>query len=173
MTTIFFLHLGKLQPAKVGNFQSAETGEYSTGVDSQKAVASRIEIVNALLQGYPSHLPSAGESCRRAYPDRVSCLLPPGHAQEPIADPCTRPDPHGSAGETRHDSDDRRLYPDTGRTLADPASLHATGQGSAGRPRPNPTHAAIAAATPHYRAGSRRSSGPSYHPAPSVVKTFR
>ena len=33
MPTIFFLHLGKLQPAKVGKFQPAETGEYSTGVD--------------------------------------------------------------------------------------------------------------------------------------------
>jgi hypothetical protein len=33
MPTIFFLHLGKFQPAKVGIFQPAETGEYSTGVD--------------------------------------------------------------------------------------------------------------------------------------------
>jgi carboxylesterase type B len=34
MPTIFFLHLGKFQPAKVGIFQPAETGEYSTGVDN-------------------------------------------------------------------------------------------------------------------------------------------
>lgn len=34
MPTIFFLHLGKFQPAKVGIFQPAETGEYSTDVDS-------------------------------------------------------------------------------------------------------------------------------------------
>jgi hypothetical protein len=34
MPTIFFLQLGIFQPAKVGIFQSAETGEYSTGVDS-------------------------------------------------------------------------------------------------------------------------------------------
>jgi hypothetical protein len=33
MPTIFFLHLGKFQSAKVGIFQPAETGEYSTGVD--------------------------------------------------------------------------------------------------------------------------------------------
>jgi site-specific DNA recombinase len=33
MPTIFLLHLGKFQPAKVGIFQPAETGEYSTGVD--------------------------------------------------------------------------------------------------------------------------------------------
>ena len=36
MPTIFFLHLGKFQPAKVGIFQPAETGEYSTGVDKSE-----------------------------------------------------------------------------------------------------------------------------------------
>ena len=35
MPTIFFLHLGKFQPAEVGIFQPAETGEYSTGVDNR------------------------------------------------------------------------------------------------------------------------------------------
>ena len=35
MPTIFFLHLGIFRPALLGNFQSAETGEYSTGVDTR------------------------------------------------------------------------------------------------------------------------------------------
>jgi len=32
MTTIF-LHLGKFQPAEVGNFRPTQTGEFSTGAD--------------------------------------------------------------------------------------------------------------------------------------------
>jgi hypothetical protein len=32
MPTIF-LHLGIFEPAQVGNFQSAKTGEFSTGTD--------------------------------------------------------------------------------------------------------------------------------------------
>ena len=39
MPTIY-LHLRKYQPAKVGNFQPAETGEYSTGVDIGLPIAS-------------------------------------------------------------------------------------------------------------------------------------
>ena len=32
--TTIYLHLGKFQPAKVGNFQSAQTEEFSTGTDT-------------------------------------------------------------------------------------------------------------------------------------------
>ena len=43
MPTIF-LHLGKFQPAKVGIFQPAETGEYSTGVDN---IASWLKVLKS------------------------------------------------------------------------------------------------------------------------------